>query len=359
MRILTNWLYRDIDYNEEKELYEAWPVGYQIYNYWSDSFKKYINCPTKDQKSLWWVVWWKDYNNIIPKIDSISKSISDHTWPDFNEEYYWDYRDDIDDQTVVDFINKHMHEFETEEEALDAWHAYLEDKWDSWIIEATDDYYNEVFKDWKLDDEDPWNIQEYICDYLWIFYYKVNCDHFDSQDIDMHLYCLAPQELNYDLWPVWELASWYNDHEYKYIDFKDDCFNPDVCFVSWLTEQQWYRMKTLFSSRKTNSKYINSMRSELANFFHVCWATVILDRQEIGYWIKTLCVKDGHYDLSTSKHIGLFAPIVWWWSMFDIELDKDVSLHNKYISWVDSRRSKWKYWYTVEEVYGFTWDMYK
>lgn len=358
MRILIDWLYREIEYNEELERYDAWPVWYRTFHWWrneqhEDHFCKIAGIKQKPAAP----VWWPDYNNLMPKLHSISKSLKEKTWHDWNIEHYRDYHDEIEDSDVMYFVNKHLWEFETEDEAIEAWHYFLEEKSD-WMYETEDYYYREAMSEWKLDDEDPFDVREFFNTYLDIFYVIFDWWHFDQQDVYANIYLMSPWEWNYDLWLGWDFATWYK--EYDEVDFEAECFDPNLSFLAYLTQTQWRTLKQVFNRKKQYKwDFIKSLRSELANFFHVCWVTMTLQKHTIESLVKTLCVKDGHLKLAPWHTIGLFAPIVWWWSLFEICLDKDVSLHISYISGIDTKYSrKWFYWYTVNEVYWFSTDVY-
>lgn len=352
---------------EEDEIWKAWPIWWCEYLYSSQSYKEHISWPTRAQIWLDPVLKSVTLERMMEKIKSVSHSIDYHTNSKFNIEAYYDYNDSVDYDRFVKWVSKHRAEFDTKEEALAFWHDYLEEEYRE-PGSVDEYYYSDIIAEWDLDDEDAWEIRNYFMEYLWIFYFDYQLDHFDSQDIPLNLYLASPDEINYDLWPVGYIASYYNETPAKDIDYKDDCFDPNVCFVAKLTELQGFTMKQLFRAdvdyvsrfdKKQKSKYIKTMRDELNNFYHVCWIFTVLQENTIEWWISLLCVKDQTYHLHNWPWMGLFAPVVGWGSMFEVKLDSSIDIEASYIYAVDSTDRFKVFEYSPSDVYGYRGSDYK
>lgn len=344
-------------------IFQAWPIGYMKYTHKTDTYQKVLCLPTKAQLKLDPILSSNTMDRMIEKIESISDSIEQHTGTEWNVEAYYDYDEWVNPTDFVNFIKNHRDAFDTLTEALDEWHLYLMDHYYSYN-DIAEYYYDPIISEWDLDNNDDANdIKNYFIENLWIFDFDYNFEHFDNDHIALNLYLLSPDEVNRDLWPVGEIASYYNNYKFKDINFNDECFDPENCFVAKLAKEQWFTMKQLLSPHKSypnklnkvkkESEFVSTMRDELANFFHVCWVFTVLEQRVIQDWINIFCVKGTKYLLHNGPRMWLFAPVVGWGSTLDVKLDWDILLETSYIYTVDHLDWPGAFGYTPRDVYGY------
>lgn len=150
-----------------------------------------------------------------------------------------------------------------------------------------------------------------------------------------------------DTWYTFQ--DYYNENE----DFDKERFETDVDDITKLLfKSQGYEFKDLFDNyKRKNSKFLSSFFTELDNHY-MLGAITCVKRLSLND-IKEIIDKNNFIIKADDENIyafGILDPVNGGGSMFDIELEKDFKIDNKYIYFSNS----WKpsYGYSTASVYG-------
>lgn len=150
-----------------------------------------------------------------------------------------------------------------------------------------------------------------------------------------------------DTWYTFQ--EYYNENE----DFDKERFDTDVDnFTKLLFKSQEYEFKDLFDDyKRENSKFLSSFFNELDNHYMLGVLTCVkkLSLNDIKEIIdkNNLVLKAEDQD---NYAFGILDPTNGGGSMFEIELEKDFHIDNKYIYFSNSWNSS--YGYSTTSVYG-------
>ena len=258
----------------------------------------------------------------------------------YEYEIYADYNDELSDRTILKALKSNDPYYEIEYEIDDAY-------------DYGADYRDELYKDFtefliqKDVDYDSDEVIDYLNEYV---YFVPPYDHFFGQEVECHL-IVDTGDANADFT--------LNPNDMTTEEEIDDLY-PNASIV-WLAETQGYDIEQLKEALRGNygdSKFLKSVYEEMINNIGSLSALTFLLKATVKDLLR---VKEESLDVKVSPSVecGFFDVLNGSGSTLEIELEKPVTIPNKYIWAFEPDAKGSRVAYTVDDVYGISGSAYK
>ena len=264
---------------------------------------------------------------------------------------YADYRDKLGKENLKEIFAAVE---KSDEDPIAVFKDWLAEKYDEWLWDydySTDAKYvcKNVGIDFDALDED--DRETAVDTFRENTFFNLPYSHYLGQKIPVNIR-IDTGDANYDF-GINEVYPHYNG---DYDTLAEDGV-PDESALAWLVEQQGYSKedlkKALLGDEEVPSKFLTSIRDEVANMSSSCPSLVFMMSMTVEEWLQALNAP--HIHIPKNARCGLVNFWAGGGSILDIRLEKDMDIPKKVVFEI---LPDYLYGYGILDVYGVTESFY-